>query len=106
MATRLASSPISIEFNELLFQHGVEIAIDEAGRIDAAGDGADGVGGLFHRGLDTDDLTTDFIGRTRGLLRKLLHLACDHRKAAPGFTRARRLDGGIQREQEVWPAID
>ena len=36
------------------------------------------------------------IGRTPG---QAAYLARDHRKAAPRFARARRLDGGIERQQ-------
>ena len=35
----------------------------------------------------------------RGLRGELLHLGSDHREAAAGLAGARRLDGGIEREQ-------
>ena len=41
----------------------------------------------------------DLAGGLRGLLGQRLHFGGDHRKAAAGFTGARRLDGGVQREQ-------
>ena len=50
-------------------------------------------------GLNFGDLGADLSGRLSGLRRQRLDLGGDHRKAAPGFARARRLDGGIEREQ-------
>ena len=52
-------------------------------------------GGSLHRG----DLRRDFLGRLRRLVGERLHLGSDHREAAAGFTGARRLDGGVQRQQ-------
>ena len=46
-----------------------------------------------------DDLLTDLAGRLRGLLGQRLHFGRDHRKAAAGLAGARRLDGGVQRQQ-------
>ena len=41
----------------------------------------------------------DFLGRLRGLVGERLHLGGHDRKAAAGFAGARRLDGGVEREQ-------
>ena len=41
----------------------------------------------------------DLAGRLRGLSRQRLDLLRDHGEAAAGFARARRLDGGVQRQQ-------
>ena len=45
------------------------------------------------------DLLADLVGRLRGLLGERLHLGRDHRKAAAGIAGARRLDGGVERQQ-------
>ena len=54
---------------------------------------------LLGRGLDAGDLLADLAGRLRGLLGQRLHLGRDHRKAAAGLAGARRLDGGVERQQ-------
>ena len=54
---------------------------------------------FLRRGLDSGDLLADLAGRLRGLLGQRLHFGSDHRKTAAGFAGARRLDGGIQRQQ-------
>ncbi len=51
------------------------------------------------RGLHLGDLDRDLLGRFRGLGRQRLDLGRDHRKAAAGLAGARRLDGGVQRQQ-------
>ena len=54
---------------------------------------------LLGRGLDAGDLLADLAGRLGGLLGQRLHLGGHHRKAAAGLAGARRLDGGVQRQQ-------
>ena len=49
--------------------------------------------------LDAGDLLADLAGGLRGLLGQRLHLGGDDRKAAAGFAGARRLDGGVERQQ-------
>ena len=51
------------------------------------------------RGLDAGDLLADLARRFRGLFGQSLHFRSDHRKAAAGLAGARRLDGGVQRQQ-------
>ena len=51
------------------------------------------------RVLHAGDLRADLFGRLRGLSGQRLHLAGHHGKAAAGFAGARRLDGGIERQQ-------
>ena len=67
--------------------------------FDGAADFLDGVDRLLGRGLDAGDLLADLAGRLRGLLGQRLHFGRHHRKAAAGLAGARRLDGGIQRQQ-------
>ena len=55
--------------------------------------------GLVDRMLDVVDQRADLAGRLGGLLRQRLHLARDHREAAPGGAGARRFDGGIECKQ-------
>ncbi len=45
------------------------------------------------------DVRRNLVGRLRGLARQRLHLAGNHRKATAGFTGARRLDGGVERQK-------
>ena len=54
---------------------------------------------ILGRRLDVGDLLADLVGRLRGLLGKRLHFGGDHGKAAAGVAGARRLDGGVQRQQ-------
>ena len=49
--------------------------------------------------LDVRDLARDLLGRLRGLHRQMLHLGGDHREAATGVARTRRLDRGVERQQ-------
>ena len=51
------------------------------------------------RGLDAGNLLADLAGRLRGLLGQRLDLRGDHGKAAAGLAGARRLDGGVERQQ-------
>ena len=52
-----------------------------------------------YRVLDAGDLGANFLGGAGGLVGELLHFACNHRKTTTGLAGARRLDGGIEREQ-------
>ena len=54
---------------------------------------------LLRRRLDAGDLLADFAGGLRGLLGQRLHFRCDDRKTAAGLAGARRLDGGVERQQ-------
>src|SRR6185503_7677192 len=45
------------------------------------------------------DLGRDFLGRLRGLVGERLYLRRHDREAAAGIASARRLDGGVEREQ-------
>src|SRR5262249_54478397 len=49
--------------------------------------------------LDRLDHAGDFSGRGRGTLGQLAHFVGYHREATALLTRARRLDGGVEREQ-------
>ena len=51
------------------------------------------------RALHARDVRGNLVGRLRGLARQRLHFARDHRKAAAGLAGARRLDGGVERQQ-------
>ena len=44
-------------------------------------------------------MAADLLGRLRGLAGERLDLLGDDRKAASGLAGARRLDGGVEREQ-------
>ena len=57
---------------------------------------ADGGGG---RALHRENLAGDLLGRLGGLHRERFDLGGDHREAAPGLAGARRLDGGVERQQ-------
>ena len=50
-------------------------------------------------GLDRGDLAGDLLGGLRGLAGEFLDLGGDHGKAPAGFAGARRLDGGVERQQ-------
>ena len=50
-----------------------------------------------------DDLLADLAGRLRGLLGERLYLGSHDREAAAGFAGARRLDGGVERQQVGLP---
>ena len=49
--------------------------------------------------LDLVDVRGDVLGRPRGLVRQLLHLGGHHGEALAGLAGARRLDGGVERQQ-------
>ena len=51
------------------------------------------------RALHAGDLRADLLGRLGGLAGERLHLARHHREAAAGIAGARRLDGGVERQQ-------
>ena len=61
-----------------------------------AGDGVDRAHGRL---LHAADLGGNLLGRLGGLAGERLHLRRHHGEAAAGFTGARRLDGGVEREQ-------
>ena len=70
------------------------------------GDAADDVADLLHRRdrradgrLDFRDLRGDVAGRHAGALRQRLDFTGDDGEAAPALAGARRLDGGVEREQ-------
>ena len=67
--------------------------------FDGAADLLDRVHRLLGRALDAGDLLADLAGGLRGLLGQRLHFRGHDRKAAAGFAGARRLDGGIERQQ-------
>ena len=54
---------------------------------------------FLRRGLYLGDPLADLVRGLRGLSGKLLDLGGDHRKATACLTRARGLDGGVQRQQ-------
>ena len=83
----------------LLLHGGGDRGRDLVDLADDAADALDGVDGLARDLLDVGDLLGDFLGRLRGLARQRFDLGGDHRKAASGLTGARRLDGGVQRQQ-------
>jgi hypothetical protein len=61
--------------------------------------GLHGLDRTIGRALDRVDLLLDVIGRLGGLVGERLHLARNHGKATARLARARRLDGGVEREQ-------
>ena len=67
--------------------------------VDGAADLLDRADRLLRRGLNAGDLLADLVGRLRGLLGERLHLGGHDRKAAAGLAGARRLDGGVERQQ-------
>ena len=67
--------------------------------FDGAADLLDRVHRVLGRGLDTRDLLTDLAGGLCGLLGQRLHFGRHDGKAATGFAGARRLDGGVERQQ-------
>ena len=54
---------------------------------------------LLGGGLDAGDLLADLAGGLRGLFGERLHFGRHDRKAAAGLAGARRLDGGVERQQ-------
>ena len=89
------------------FRRGGALLGDGGG--DGAADIADFADDMFDRGdrldrahggaLHAGDLRGDFLGGAAGLPGQRLHLAGHHGEAAPGLARARRLDGGVERQQ-------
>jgi len=67
--------------------------------FDGAADLLDGAYRVLGRRLDAGDLLADLAGRLRSLFGQRLHFRRHDCKAAAGFTRARRLDGGVERQQ-------
>src|SRR5262249_46176660 len=66
---------------------------------DGAADRGDRLAGVARRALGFADLRRDLVGRARGLRGQVLDLAGDHREALAGLAGARRLDGGVERQQ-------
>ena len=54
---------------------------------------------LVGRALHRQDFAGDLLGRLGGLHRERFHFGGNHREAAPGVAGARRLDGGVERQQ-------
>ena len=78
---------------------GIDVAEYRADRVDGGRDAMhrlDGIGGVLLQGID---LALDFLGGVLRLHRQRLHFRCDHSEAATGLAGARRLDGGIERQQ-------
>ena len=72
----------------------------DAGELtDDAGDRGDFLDRALGRLLDGGDLPRDIVGGARGLVGERLHFGGDHGKALAGFAGARRLDGGVERQQ-------
>ena len=86
---------------------GGDLLLGRAGdRPEKRADGVDRLRDLVHARdqggrvrLQGRDLALDVLGRGLGLHRERFHFRRDHRKAAAGFARPRRLDGGVEREQ-------
>ena len=71
--------------------------------LDGAADLLDRADRLLRRRLDAGDLLADLAGRLRGLLGQRLHFGRHDREAAAGLAGARRLDGGVERQQVGLP---
>ena len=67
--------------------------------LDDGVDLLDRLRGVAGGGLDRADLAGDLLGRLGGLAGERFHLRGDDREAAAGLAGARRLDGGVEREQ-------
>src|SRR5262245_34361990 len=67
--------------------------------VDGLADRPDGGDDLAGAALDGVDLARDVLGRLGGLHRQVFYLLCHHGETAAGFAGARRLDGGIERQQ-------
>ena len=73
--------------------------------LDRLLDRAIGLDRLAGRLLDGGDLGGDVVGGAGGLGGEALHLLGDDGEAAAGIAGAGRLDGGVEGEQLVWPAM-
>ncbi len=83
----------------LLLQRGSDgrcVAVDFTHPLGIAPDRIDRNAG---RALDRFDLACNLLGRLCGLHGERFDFRCYHSKAAAGLARARRLDGGIKRQQ-------
>ena len=67
--------------------------------MDAARDGGDLVDRALGRVLDGSHVARNVFGCARGLIGERLHLCGNHREALAGLSRARCLDGGVERKQ-------
>ena len=83
----------------LLLDGGRDRDRDLAHLPDGFGNAADRGHGFAGGGLHGRDLRRDFLGRLRGLVGERLHFRRHDRKTAAGIAGARRLDGGVEREQ-------
>src|SRR5262249_48747224 len=83
----------------LLLHGGRDGGRDLVDLVDGPADAVDGGDHLAGAALNGVDLAGDLFRRLGGLHGQVLHLGGDHREAAAGVAGARRLDGGVQREQ-------
>ena len=97
-ATRWTLRAISRVGRILFFNRGRNGGGDPADVADGLADAADRAHAIAGRRLNRGNLARDLVGRFRGLARQRLHLGCDHGEAAAGFSGARRLDGGVERQ--------
>src|SRR6185437_5582138 len=83
----------------LLGDRAIDVVEDRTDRLDRLGNPVHGLSRACSVLLQCLDFPGDLFRRALGLHRERLHLGGDHRKAAAGFTGARRLDGGVERKQ-------
>src|SRR6185437_3543813 len=83
----------------LLGDRAIDVVEDRTDRLDCLGNPVHGLSRACGVLLQRLDFPGDLFRRALGLHRERLHLGGDHRKAAAGFTGARRLDGGVERKQ-------
>ena len=83
----------------LLLDRGRDRGRDLRDAADGAADLLDGGDRVLRRGLHAGDLRADLLGRLGGLRGERLDLRGHDREAAAGFAGARRLDGGVERQQ-------
>ena len=87
----------------LLGHRAVDVVEYRADRLDRLRDAVHGVDRARGVALQRLDLLGDLLGGVLGLHRERLDLGGDHRETAPGLARARRLDGGVERQQRGLP---
>ena len=93
----------SLVVGVLLGDRAVDGFEHRADRLDRLRDAMHRVGGAGGVLLERVDLLGDLFGRALGLHRQRLDLGGDDRKAFAGGTRARCLDGRVEREQRGLP---